>query len=115
MDYDDRGLTALPKLVGGPKYSRPPGAGAQRADRPPDPDDLPLESARTPEDQALAAELGLAASATPIAAVEMGAAAPGGNGAGSAGGDASSRTAPGHAKRGLGVLFRGKDGRPGAD
>lgn len=69
MDYDDHGLGAMPKLVGGPKYSRPP-VPVARAERPPDPDDLPLMSEWTPEDQELAVQLGLGnGPATPAVAV----------------------------------------------
>jgi hypothetical protein len=64
VDYDDRGLAALPKLVGGPRYSRPP-VGAQPVERTPGLDDLPLVSDWTPEDQELAVQLGI--SVTPAA------------------------------------------------
>lgn len=72
MDYDDRGLSSMPKLVGGVGYRRPPAAGAGGVERPPDPDDLPLESARTPEDEALAHELGLAPPPRRLVAVPIG-------------------------------------------
>jgi hypothetical protein len=125
VDYDDRGLVALPKLVGGPKYSRPPAAGAPRTDRPPDPDDLPLESVRSPEDQALAAELGLAAPHVPAeTAAAVGTPTThdtGGHGDPHADGvrnavDGATTGVPAKpTKRALGVLFRGRSGQHGAD
>jgi hypothetical protein len=59
VDNDDRGLGAMPKLVGGPRYTRPP-LGLPPAERPVDPDDLPLENERTPEDHALVVDAGFA-------------------------------------------------------
>lgn len=51
---DDHGHVALPKLYGAPAYARPPAKPVERAERPFDPDELPLESARTDEDRELA-------------------------------------------------------------
>ncbi len=59
MDYDDRGLGAMPKLVGGPRYTRPP-VGLPPAERPSDPDDLPLESERASENGTLGVDPGFA-------------------------------------------------------
>jgi hypothetical protein len=47
---------ALPRLYGGPAYSRPP-RPVQEIVRPFDPDELPLEADRTDTDMALANEL----------------------------------------------------------
>jgi hypothetical protein len=52
----DEQHVALPKLYGAPAYARPPSVAAT-ADRPFDPDDLPIEAVRTEEDQAFAATL----------------------------------------------------------
>jgi hypothetical protein len=71
VDYDDRGLVSLPKLVGGPRYSRPPVARLNQVPRPPDPDELPLVSERTPEDHALAEELGIESSALSVSAASQ--------------------------------------------
>ncbi len=46
----------MPKLVGGSAYGRPRGLIASQAERPFDPDDLPLEAERSAEDRELAAE-----------------------------------------------------------
>lgn len=43
---------AYPKLFGAPAYARPP-RPALPENRPLDPDDLPLEAHRTPEEQSL--------------------------------------------------------------
>lgn len=128
MDYDDRGLAAMPKLVGGPKYSRPPGAGATKTERPPDPDDLPLVSSWTEEDHAIAQELGLDGIATAAGSAGMastwtatvatapptdtvGHAASHPNGSWSiSSGSATSASSP---KRGFGSIFRGRNGRSG--
>jgi hypothetical protein len=110
VDYDDRGLAALPKLVGGPKYSRPPMTTVSRAERPLDPDDLPLESARTDEDEALARELGLGASSVAFATA-------GGDGNGHPNGSWSISGSAGDSptrRRGFGGLFRSRHGRSGA-
>jgi hypothetical protein len=100
VDYDDRGLAAMPKLVGGPKYSRPPVLGLPHAERPLDPDDLPLLSERTPEDHALAESLGLHPAA------------------GSAGAQGSTAVAvesapPEPRRRGFGGLFRARGDQSG--
>jgi hypothetical protein len=47
---------ALPKLYGAPAYARPPRT-ATVADRPFDPDDLPIEAFQNEEDRAFAASL----------------------------------------------------------
>jgi hypothetical protein len=52
----DEQHVALPKLYGAPAYARPP-SYASTADRPFDPDDLPIEAYQTEEDRAFAAEL----------------------------------------------------------
>jgi hypothetical protein len=52
----DEQHVALPKLYGAPAYARPPSYGSM-ADRPFDPDDLPIEAFQTEEDRAFAAEL----------------------------------------------------------
>jgi hypothetical protein len=52
----DEQHVALPKLYGAPAYARPP-ATAATADRPFDPDDLPIEAFQTEEDRAFAATL----------------------------------------------------------
>jgi hypothetical protein len=54
---DEIGHVALPKLYGAPAYARPPAVPVQPAVRPFDPDELPLEAARTEEEQALASQL----------------------------------------------------------
>lgn len=50
---------ALPKLVGAPAYARPPRV-VETEDRPPTPDDLPLEVFQTEEERELAAALAAA-------------------------------------------------------
>ena len=55
MSIDEQHV-ALPKLYGAPAYARPP-ALAATADRPFDPDDLPIEAFQTEEDRAFAATL----------------------------------------------------------
>jgi len=47
---------ALPKLYGAPAYARPP-RPVSDADRPFDPDDMPLEAEQTSEERELAHEL----------------------------------------------------------
>jgi hypothetical protein len=47
---------ALPKLYGAPAYARPPKPTAL-LERPVDPDDLPIELERTPEEQELVARI----------------------------------------------------------
>lgn len=54
---EERTHVAMPKLFGGPAYARPPVVPVAPVERPFDPDDLPLESARTNEDEQLAASL----------------------------------------------------------
>jgi hypothetical protein len=48
---------ALPKLFGAPAYARPKVTPVARADRPFDPDELPLESVQTEEERQLMKEL----------------------------------------------------------
>lgn len=55
MSIDEQHV-ALPKLYGAPAYARPPSYGST-ADRPFDPDDLPIEALQTEEDRAFAATL----------------------------------------------------------
>jgi hypothetical protein len=52
----DEQHVALPKLYGAPAYARPPTVAAT-AERPFDPDDLPLEAFQTDDDRAFAATL----------------------------------------------------------
>ena len=116
---DDRGLAALPKLVGGPKYSRPP-LGAPPVERPPDPDDLPIVAEWTPEDAALAVALGLEGAPVAVASSGVTAAHTADNGRAAVRPDGSwslgSGTAaePASLRRGFGGLFRGRSGRSGA-
>jgi hypothetical protein len=55
----DEQHVALPKLYGAPAYARParPVVEADRASRPLDPDDLPIEVEMTEEERSLAATL----------------------------------------------------------
>ena len=55
MSIDEQHV-ALPKLYGAPAYARPP-TMASTAERPFDPDDLPIEAFQTDEDRAFAATL----------------------------------------------------------
>ena len=57
MVNEEHGHVALPKLYGAPAYARPAVAPVIRADRPFDPDELPLEAAQTEEERELAREL----------------------------------------------------------
>ncbi len=125
MDYDDRGLAALPKLVGGPRYSRPP-VGAQPVERAPGLDDLPLVSDWTPEDQELAVQLGISVTAAADQGAAVTTAADGGTarvrqtgtahaaahpkGTWSAGGRPGT---PAPARRRLGSILKGRDGQSG--
>ena len=52
----DEQHVALPKLYGAPAYARPPRPAAV-AQRPLDPDDLPIEAVQTDEERELAASL----------------------------------------------------------
>ena len=52
MGNDDRGHVALPKLYGAPAYARPPVVPVQPVERPFDPDEFPLASERSSEEQA---------------------------------------------------------------
>jgi hypothetical protein len=54
---EERGHAALPKLYGAPAYARPPVVPVNPIERPFDPDDLPLESERSDEDEQLAPAL----------------------------------------------------------
>ena len=51
---DDEHYIALPKLYGAPAYARPPRPVPEALPRPLDPDDLPLEAFRAPDDLDLA-------------------------------------------------------------
>jgi len=53
----DEQHVALPKLYGAPAYARPPRQLTDEADRPFDPDDLPIEVLQTPEEREFAAAL----------------------------------------------------------
>lgn len=113
MDNDDRGLAALPKLVGAPAYSRPPSLGVTRAERPPDPDDLPLVNHRTPEDVELARALGLDDGGRIAIAAGVAGAQPGH----AAGQNATADGGPGDrtpARHGIGGFLRGRRGRTDA-
>ena len=55
MSIDEQHV-ALPKLYGAPAYARPASYGTT-ADKPFDPDDLPIEVEMTPEERELAATL----------------------------------------------------------
>ena len=55
MSIDEQHV-ALPKLYGAPAYARPPSYGST-AERPFDPDDLPIEAYQSEEDRAFAATL----------------------------------------------------------
>ena len=52
MANDDHGQAALPKLYGAPAYARPPVTPVQPVERPFDPDELPLASELSQEEQA---------------------------------------------------------------
>jgi hypothetical protein len=54
---EEQGHIALPKLYGAPAYARPPRAPIATAERPFDPDELPIEAARTDEDREVAGQL----------------------------------------------------------
>src|SRR4051812_5855471 len=54
---DEHAHVALPKLYGAPAYARPPVVPVAPVERPFDPDDLPLEAARSRDDHDLAVEL----------------------------------------------------------
>ncbi len=56
MSSEEQHHVALPKLYGAPAYARPP-KPIEELVRPIDPDDLPLEVLRTPEEQELAARI----------------------------------------------------------
>lgn len=56
MSSEEQHHVALPKLYGAPAYARPPKPIEPPA-HPIDPDDLPLEVLRTPEEQELAARI----------------------------------------------------------
>jgi len=54
---EDRGHGALPKLYGAPAYARPPMTATNPIDRPFDPDELPIEAERSPEEKELLRQL----------------------------------------------------------
>ena len=57
MANEEHAHVALPKLYGAPAYARPPVLKVVTADRPFDPDSLPIEAHQTEEDRELAQEL----------------------------------------------------------
>jgi hypothetical protein len=57
VNEDRAAQAAMPKLYGAPAYARPPVVAVNAVERPFDPDDLPLESERTQEDQELISQL----------------------------------------------------------
>ncbi len=57
MAKDEQPHVALPKLYGAPAYARPPVIPVAPAERPIDPDDLPLESEQTDEERRLARQV----------------------------------------------------------
>jgi hypothetical protein len=65
---DEHAHVAMPKLYGAPAYARPPVVPVASAERPFDPDDLPLESERTRDEHDLASQL----KAHPYSAAEAG-------------------------------------------
>ncbi len=104
----------MPKLVGGPTYSRPP-VVVERTERPPDPDDLPLMSEWTPEDHELAAQLGLDGGPRDpgvATASAPGAGHPTASSSVTWSAGSSTTVESGATRRGLGGLFRGKERRP---
>lgn len=54
MANEDQVHVALPKLYGAPAYARPPAVPVQQAERPLDPDALPLEAVQTDEEREIA-------------------------------------------------------------
>jgi hypothetical protein len=54
---EDRGHGAMPKLYGAPAYARPPMTATNQTERPFDPDELPIEAERSPEEKELLREL----------------------------------------------------------
>ncbi len=54
MANEDHAHVALPKLYGAPAYARPPVAPVQEAERPFDPDALPIEAVQTDEEREIA-------------------------------------------------------------
>ena len=57
MTNEQHAHIALPKLYGAPAYARPPVLTVVTADRPFDPDSLPLEIEQTEEERELTVEL----------------------------------------------------------
>lgn len=57
MANDEQIHVALPKLYGAPAYARPKPVPVQVAERPFDPDELPLESLQTDEERELARQV----------------------------------------------------------
>jgi hypothetical protein len=57
MANDDHGHAALPKLYGAPAYARPQVMPTRPAERPFDPDELPLASELSPEELAQVDEI----------------------------------------------------------
>ena len=57
MANEEHAHVALPKLYGAPAYARPPVLKVVTAERPFDPDDLPIEAHQTEEDREIAKEV----------------------------------------------------------
>ena len=57
MNEERAAQGAMPKLYGAPAYARPKVVAVSPVERPFDPDDLPLESERSSEDQELVHQL----------------------------------------------------------
>ncbi len=57
MANEEHAHVALPKLYGAPAYARPPVLKVVTAERPFDPDSLPIEAHQTEEDREIAKEL----------------------------------------------------------
>ena len=75
MANEEHAHVALPKLYGAPAYARPPVLKVVTAERPFDPDSLPIEAHQTEEDREIAKErrrvdLDRAASDAPTASRE---------------------------------------------
>ena len=72
---DEHVQVAMPKLYGASAYARPPVVPVAVAERPFDPDDLPLESERTREEHELATTLQARPYSAVATAVDHGSAA----------------------------------------
>jgi hypothetical protein len=71
---EDHAHVALPKLYGAPAYARPPAVPVEEAERPFDPDALPIEAVQTDEEREIARRIAArgyehaAADSNPVAA-----------------------------------------------